>query len=233
MNVNGFVAFWFGVLSFFAPCVLPLVPSFLIYISGCSIQTCSDLSDKKVRRKVLLHAIAFIVGFSVVFISLGVSSSYLGNVFSQYQKWIMRVGGLLLIIMGFNMMGVLKIPFLNQEKLVHLNERPAGFFRSFIVGVTFSLGWTPCIGPVLASILLIASAGGSPFAGVRLLALYSLGLAVPFFVAALLVSRLMGFMQRFGRIVRYISPVLGGLLIVIGILLLSGYWRVINSMLET
>ena len=113
-------------------------------------------------------------------------------------------------------------------------EREArGFFRSFIVGVTFSLGWTPCIGPVLASILLIASAGGSAFAGVRLLALYSLGLAVPFFVAALLVSRLMGLMQRFGRVVRYISPVLGGLLIAIGILLLSGYWRVINSMLET
>ena len=231
MNVNGFVAFAGGILSFFAPCVLPLVPSFLIYISGCSISSYDDLSDRKTKRKVLLHAIAFIVGFSVVFISLGVSSSYLGNVFSRYETWIMRIGGLLLVIMGVNMLGWVRIPFLNQEKMVHLNEKPVGLFGSFVVGVTFSLGWTPCIGPVLASILLIASAGGSAFAGVRLLALYSLGLAIPFFIAALLVTRLMGFMRRYGHIVKHTSVVLGGLLIVIGLLLLTGYWRVINAML--
>jgi cytochrome c-type biogenesis protein len=231
MNVNGFVALLSGVLSFFAPCVLPLVPSFLIYISGCSIGSYSDLSDRKICNRVRLHAIAFIFGFSLVFVSLGLSSSFLGNVFSRYETWIMRVGGLMLVVMGINMLGLLKIPFLNQEKMVHLKERPMGLLGSVVVGVTFSLGWTPCIGPVLASILLIASAGGSPFAGVRLLGLYSLGLAIPFFVAAMLVSRLMGLMRRYGHIVKYSSVVLGGLLIVIGGLLLSGYWRVLNSML--
>ena len=218
-------------MSFFAPCVLPLVPSFLIYISGCSISSYSDLSDKKIVNRVRLHALAFIVGFSVVFVSLGLSSSFLGNVFSRYETWIMRVGGLMLIVMGINMVGLVKIPFLNQEKMVHLNEKPVGLLGSFVVGVTFSLGWTPCIGPVLASILLIASAGGSAFAGVRLLALYSLGLAIPFFCAAMLVTRLMGLMRRYGHIVKHSSMVLGGLLIVIGILLLTGYWRLLNSML--
>ena len=231
MNVNGLVAFIGGVLSFFAPCVLPLVPSFLIYISGCSISSCSDLSDAKVRRRVLLHAITFIVGFSFVFVSLGFSSSFLGNLFSQYEKWIMRIGGLLLIGMGLNMLNLLKIGFLNREKMVHMHGKPAGFFGSFLVGITFSLGWTPCIGPVLASILLIASAGGSVFTGARLLSIYSLGLAIPFFVAALMVSRLMGFLQRYGHFVRYTSFALGGLLIALGVLLVSGYWTFLNGLL--
>jgi cytochrome c-type biogenesis protein len=229
MDVNVFTAFGFGLLSFFTPCVWPLVPSFLIYISGCSITSHAQLSERKVRRKVLLHAVSFIVGFSVVFITMGVSSSFLGNVFFNYQKWIMRVGGLLLVVMGLHMLGWVKIPLLNQEKLVHLEEKPVGLIRSFVVGVTFSLGWTPCIGPVLASILLIASAGGSPLAGVHLLSLYSLGLAIPFFVAALLLSQLLPLMKRYGHIVRYTSYILGGLLIAIGILLMAGFWRLMNA----
>lgn len=231
MDVNVFTAFSFGLLSFFSPCVLPLAPSFLIYISGCSVTSHSQLSDKKVKRKVLVHAIGFIVGFSVVFISMGLSSSFLGNLLFDYQKWIMRVGGLLLVIMGLNMLGWVKVPFLNQEKLVRLDDKPVGLLRSFVVGVTFSLGWTPCIGPVLASILLIASAGGSALAGVHLLAIYSLGLAIPFFAAALLLSRLLPLMKRWGHIVRHTSYILGGLLIIIGLFLLSGYWSMINTLL--
>ena len=138
MYVNGLVAFAFGFLSFFAPCVLPLVPSFLIYISGCSIASSSDLADSRVKKRVLLHALTFIIGFSFVFISLGFSSSFLGNLFSQYAKWIMRIGGILLIAMGLNMLNLLKIGFLNQEKMVHMHGKPVGFFGSFLVGVTFS-----------------------------------------------------------------------------------------------
>lgn len=232
VNVNGFVAFVGGVLSFFAPCVLPLVPSFLIYISGTSISQASDLSNRAHRKKILLHSISFIVGFSFVFISLGLSSSILGNVFSLYEKWIMRIGGLVLIIMGLSMLNIIKISFLNQEKMIHLNEKPAGYIGSFVVGLTFSLGWTPCIGPVLASILLIASTGDSVFSGVYLLGLYSLGLAIPFFVAALLVSRLMGFMQRWGYIVKYTSKILAGLLVFLGLFLVSGYWKIITGLLS-
>jgi cytochrome c-type biogenesis protein len=232
MNVNGWLAFVEGLLSFFAPCILPLVPSFLIYISGATINQASDLSNSVHRKKIILHSISFIIGFSFAFISLGLSSSVLGSVFSLYDKWIMRIGGAILVVMGLSMLNVVRIPLLNQEKIVHLNNKPAGFFGSFVVGLTFSLGWTPCLGPVLASILLIASASKSPLTGVYLLSLYSLGLAIPFFVAALLVSRLMGFMQRWGHLVRYTSMVLGGLLVVLGIFLLSGYWKLVTGFLS-
>ncbi len=230
MNINGAVAFLAGLLSFFSPCVLPLVPSFLIYISGATIDHYSDLSQKKYRKTILLHSVAFIVGFSFVFISLGLSSSFLGGVFSRYQDWIMRLGGILLIVMGLNMANLLKIPFLNREKIVHTQQKHVGLLGSFVVGVTFSLGWTPCIGPVLASILLISATGNSLLTGLHLLGLYSLGLAIPFFAAALLVSRLMDFMQRFGYIVRYTSIVLGILLVVLGLLLITGYWVEIGKL---
>lgn len=232
MEVNGFIAFIEGLLSFFAPCILPLVPSFLIYISGASINQAGDLADKTHRNKIIIHSLFFIAGFSFMFISLGFSSSILGDIFSRYEKWIMRIGGVVLILMGLSMLNVIKISFLSREKMVHLNHKPAGYFGSFVVGLTFSLGWTPCIGPVLASILLIACTSGSKFSGAMLLGLYSLGLAIPFFAAALLASHLMRFMQRWGYIVNYASKVLSLLLILLGFFLLSGYWKTITAALS-
>ena len=192
----------------------------------------NDTSTKKYRNRILLHSISFILGFSLVFIVLGLSSSlFLGNLLAAYQKWIMRIGGVLLIIMGLNMLNLLKIPFLNQEKMIHLKEKPVGLAGSFVVGIAFSLGWTPCIGPVLSSILLIAATSKAISTGVYLLGLYSLGLAIPFFIAALLVARLMDFMQRFGHIVRYTTFVIGILLIGVGVLLVTGYYTVISARL--
>ena len=231
MDVTAYVAFTAGVLSFFSPCVLPLVPSYLIFISGASIENYSELSAKKHRRTLILHALSFIVGFSVVFVSLGLSSSLIGAVFSTYERWIVRVGGIILILFGLNMLNVLRIPFLNQEKLVHLKGKPIGLMGSFVIGVTFSLGWTPCIGPVLASILLIASTASSVAQGGYLLSLYSLGLAIPFFIAALLVGRLLNLMQKYGWIMKYSSYVIGGLLVLIGLLLATGYYTRISSWL--
>jgi cytochrome c-type biogenesis protein len=231
MDVTGILAFSAGLLSFFSPCVLPLVPSYMIYISGAAVDNYSDLSHPTTRRAVLLHCITFILGFSLVFVALGLSSSFLGALFSTYQTWIMRVGGILLILMGLNSLGVLKIPFLNQEKAVHLKTKPLGFLGSFLIGVTFSLGWTPCIGPVLASILLVASTS-TAFTGVYLLSLYSLGLAIPFFIAGLLVNRLMGFLKRYGHVLQHTAKVIGVLLIVVGLLLLTGYWATISAKLS-
>jgi cytochrome c-type biogenesis protein len=231
VDVNWYAAFSAGFISFFAPCILPLVPSFLIYISGATIKDYSDFEDKSLRRRVLLHSVFFIAGFSLVFITLGLSSSFLGSLFAVYQKWIMAVGGLVLIVMGLNMLGLLKIPFLNREKTVHVKGKAGGFLGSVLVGVTFSLGWTPCIGPVLASILIISATGKSVWSGFYLLGLYSLGLAIPFFLAALFVGRLMHFMQRFGHVVRYASLVLGGLLIVLGLLLVTGIFTAVTSLL--
>ncbi len=230
MDVNGLIAFIAGVGSFFSPCVLPLLPSFLIYICGVTVHDYSDLEDKKCKRRVIFHSISFIIGFSFVFIAFGLSSSFLGALFASYQKWIMIIGGIVLVLMGFNMLGLLKIPLLNREKMVHLTEKPTNLAGSFVVGVTFSLGWTPCIGPVLASILLIAATGKSVVGGMYLLGLYSLGLAIPFFVAALLVARLMKLMKRFGHVVRYTSFALGGLLVVLGALLATGYFTAITKL---
>jgi len=231
MDVTAFLAFGAGVLSFFSPCVLPLVPSYLIIISGASIDSYAELSSGTHRKTLLLHAISFIIGFSLVFISLGVSSSLLGNLFSTYERWIVRIGGLLLVLFGLNMLNVLKIPFLNQEKICHLRARPMGLLGSFLIGVTFSLGWTPCIGPVLASILLIASTTSTLTEGMYLLGLYSLGLAIPFFAAALLVGRILHLMQKYGWVLKYSSYVIGGLLILIGGLLLTGYYTRLSQAL--
>jgi cytochrome c-type biogenesis protein len=232
MNVDGLLAFGAGILSFFSPCVLPLVPSFLIYISGTTVNDYSELSSGQHRKNIVYHSIAFIFGFSLVFIALGLSSSlFLGNILSAYQSWIMTIGGVLLIVMGLNMLNIIKIPFLNQEKMIHLKQKRVGLIGSFVVGVAFSLGWTPCIGPVLSSILLIAATSKSVTSGIYLLGLYSLGLAIPFFIAALLVARLMDFMQRWGHIVKYTSRVLGVLLIIVGLLLLSGYYSMLNAWL--
>lgn len=232
MDVNGFIAFFAGVISFFSPCVLPLVPSYLIYLSGATISSYGELAQARHRRAVLIHSCSFILGFSVVFIALGISSSFLGGLLIQYQKWILRVGGLMLVIMGLNSLNVLKIPFLNREKMVHLTERPIGLLGSFAIGVTFSLGWTPCIGPVLSTILIIASTTNAIGKGVWLLALYSLGLAIPFFVAALLVDRLMYFLQKHGYVMKYSSMIIGVMLIVIGLLLMTEYFTELTGLLS-
>lgn len=229
--MNAFLAFSAGVLSFFSPCVLPLVPSYLIVISGASISSYDELSSRQHRKRLLMHAVSFIVGFSFVFIFLGVSSSLIGSVFATYERWIIRIGGVLLILFGLNMLNVLKIPFLNQEKMYHMRAKPIGLLGSFLIGITFSLGWTPCIGPVLASILLIASTTSTVQQGMYLLGLYSLGLAIPFFIAALLVGRILHLMQKYGWIMKYSTYVIGGLLIAVGVLLLSGYFARLSEAL--
>ena len=231
MDVTAYVAFAAGALSFFSPCVLPLVPSYLIFISGASIDNYSDLSAKKHRKALILHALSFIAGFSVVFVSLGLSSSLIGSLFATNERWIVRIGGIILILFGLNMLNILRIPFLNQEKLLQLKGKPIGLMGSFVIGVTFSLGWTPCIGPVLASILLIASTSSSVAQGGYLLSLYSLGLAIPFFIAALLVGRLLYLMQKYGWIMKYSSYVIGGLLVLIGFLLATGYYTQLSAWL--
>lgn len=231
MDVNGFIAFFAGVVSFFSPCVLPLVPSYLIFLSGATISNFGDLAQAKHKKAVLIHSCSFIVGFSLVFIALGISSSFLGGLLMEYQKWILRIGGLLLVIMGLNSLNILKIPLLNREKMIHLSDRPIGLLGSFAIGITFSLGWTPCIGPILSSILIIASTTNAIAKGVWLLSLYSLGLAVPFFVAALLVDRLMSFLQKHGYVMKYSSIVIGLMLVVIGILLMTEYFSELTGLL--
>jgi cytochrome c-type biogenesis protein len=224
------VAFVSGLLSFFSPCVLPLVPSYLIFISGISFDDFTRQgAGEKYRKTVLIHSIAFILGFSFVFICLGLSSSFIGNFFSAYQTYIVRIGGLFLIVMGLFYLNVIKASFLNQEKVIHLREKPLGFMGSFVVGITFSLGWTPCVGPALSSILIIASTTDSILQGVYLLSLYSLGLALPFIASALVFDRLFALLKRSGSVVKYAMRVMGTLLIIIGLLLFTNYYGLLSS----
>ncbi len=224
MDVNFIIAFSSGILSFFAPCVLPLIPSYLIFISGVSIDHFKKAKASNQRKAMLVHVLAFISGFSFVFVALGVSSSIIGHFLSTYQTYLMRIGGILLIIMGLFSLNLIRIPMLDQEKVIHLKEKPIGIFGSFVVGVTFSLGWTPCIGPALSSILIIASTTESAWRGAYLLSVYSLGLAIPFIISAVLFDRLLGFLKRCGYVVKYAVKIMGVLLIVIGLLLLTSYF---------
>jgi cytochrome c-type biogenesis protein len=231
MDFSGLVAFASGLLSFFSPCVLPLVPSYLIFISGITYDNYMEPDSRKYRKTVLTHSMAFIFGFSFVFISFGLSSSLLGSFFSSYQAYILRIGGAVLVVMGLFYLNVIKLPFLNQEKIIHLNKKPLGFAGSFVVGITFSLGWTPCVGPALSSILIIASTTENIFQGIYLLGLYSLGLAIPFIIAALLFDRLFAFLKRFGYVVKYAIKIMGILLVIIGLLLFTNYYSVLSQRL--
>ena len=226
-DFTSMVAFISGLLSFFSPCILPLVPSYLIFISGITFDDYTELQSKKYRKIVLIHSLAFILGFSFVFVALGVSSSALGRLLSNYQVYVMRIGGFILIILGLYYLDVIKIPFLNREKVFHLREKPFGLFGSFIIGITFSLGWTPCVGPALSSILIIASTTESIWEGIHLLGLYSLGLAIPFVISALLFDQLFGLLKKYSSIVKYSMRILGVLFIVIGILFFSSYWGLV------
>jgi cytochrome c-type biogenesis protein len=231
MDLSGLIAFGSGILSFFSPCVLPLIPSYLIFISGISVDNYNEVLSSKYRKNVLIHSIAFVLGFSFVFMTLGFSSSFIGNILSSYQTYIVKAGGLILIVMGLFYLNIIKIPILNQEKVIQLKEKPIGIFGSFIVGITFSLGWTPCIGPALSSILIIASPAENFFKGVYLLGLYSLGMAIPFLISSLLCNRLLDFLKRYGHLVRYSMKILGILLIIVGLLLITSYFGKLSLVL--
>jgi len=228
IDFTSIVAFSTGMLSFFSPCILPLVPSYLIFISGITFDNYNELEFKKYRKIVLIHSISFIFGFSVVFVSLGISSSLIGKFLSTYQTYITRFGGLILILMGLYYLNIIRIPMLNHEKIIHLKEKPVGLLGSFIIGITFSVGWTPCVGPSLSSILIIASTTQNILEGIYLLSLYSLGLAIPFIISALIFDRLFTLLKRFSHIVRYSMKVMGILLIIIGVLLFSSYYSTLS-----
>jgi cytochrome c-type biogenesis protein len=229
-DVSSLVAFASGLLSFFSPCVLPLVPSYLIFISGISFDKYVEPGAGKYRKLVLMHAITFALGFSLVFVSLGLSSSLIGSFFSAYQNYLIRLRGLILIVMGLFYLNIIKVPFLNQEKAIHLTRKPLGFIGSFVVGITFSLGWTPCVGPALSSVLIMASTEG-PLKGSYLLSLYSLGLAIPFIASALVFDKLFDLLKRYGHVVKYAMRVLGVLLLVVGLLLVTNYYSTLTQRL--
>lgn len=231
MDISGFIAFGAGLLSFFSPCVLPLVPSYLIFISGITFDNYMQLEPKRYRKIVLIHSLFFVLGFSFIFVSLGVSSSLLGRFFWGYQDYFIKMGGILLVFLGLYYLNVIKIPFLNRQMVFQLNKKPAGIFGSFLIGITFSLGWTPCVGPALSSILMLALSSDKIFQGVYLLSLYALGMAIPFILSAFIYDRIFEFIKRYNFVARYTPKILGVLLIFIGILLFTSIFTRLSSIL--
>lgn len=218
-SVGILVAFTAGILSFLSPCVLPLVPSYLSFITGMSLE---DLQEGVDRRATLIHSILFVAGFTAVFTLLGASASFLGQFFRQYEVWVARIGGAVLILLGLHLMGLFKITPLLREKRVHVRDRPAGYVGTFGVGAAFGAGWTPCIGPVLGGILTLAASSDQFWSGVGLLFVYSMGLAVPFLLSALALDRFLQAFKRFRRFLPAIQIGSGVLLVVVGLLLISG-----------
>jgi len=216
--VLGFmVAFIAGLLSFLSPCVLPLVPSYVGFITG---MTLPEVTGR--RRAALAHALLFVAGFSLVFVLLGASATALGRALNYYQVWLQRVGGVLIILFGLLCLGVFKVNLLNQERRVHLERKPVGYLGSLLVGMAFAAGWTPCIGPVLGGILGLAATSSDVTRGMQLLAAYSAGLALPFLVAAVAVESFLDWFQRFRRFLPWVMRVSGVMLIVVGVLLVTG-----------
>lgn len=227
-EVSGLIAFSAGFLSFISPCVLPLFPSYLTYITGISFKELSEPQGRKLRGMTILHSLLFIMGFSSVFILMGASATYLGQILASYQEWIMKAGGILIITLGIHFTGLIQIPFLQMEKRFELRKKPLGFLGSFLVGVVFATGWTPCIGPILSTILIYASTSQKFSTGILLLTLYSMGLGVPFFLSSLAFNSFLFTFERIKRYMRVITLISGIFLILVGILILTDAFRSLN-----
>jgi cytochrome c-type biogenesis protein len=232
-QISLLAAFSAGLLSFVSPCVLPLVPSYISYITGLSVEQLTDASERnKFKSAIILNALLFIGGFSTVFIAFGASASFLGQILITYQDHIRRIGGVMIIIFGLYLLGILNLNFLKVEHRYQFRNRPAGYLGSFLIGIAFAAGWTPCVGPVLGTILLYASTTDSLWSGVVLLACYSLGLALPLFLTALGVDRFLAYFKEVRAYLWGVSTVSGLLLIVVGVMIYANSLTMITSFLE-
>lgn len=229
LTLSVIVAAGAGLLSFLSPCVLPLVPSYLAYIAGVSFGDLRDRPTRAVRLAVLLNALGFIAGFSLVFIAMGASVSLVGEWLITNRRLFQQVGGALVILFGLYLLGILRLPFLMRQVQLPLSHKPGGILGSVVVGVTFASGWTPCVGPVLGSILTLAGATQTLGQGMTLLGAYSVGLALPFLASALAFGQFLRFFARFKRFLPWVDRVAGLILIGVGVLLVLNYMAYLNA----
>ncbi len=228
-------AFLAGIISFLSPCVLPLVPGYISLISGASVETLQE-ADSKLLRSVMLNSLTFILGFSVVFIALGAVATGVGQVTHRYHRELSIIGGLVIFVFGLHLTGLFKINAFYADKRLHGLKGGAGPVGAFLIGFAFAFGWTPCIGPILAAIIFMASSQDTVMKGIILLAVYSFGLAVPFLLTSLGVNKFLAFYGKFRRHLHTVEVISGVLLIVFGLLIatgnftrLSGYLGFLNK----
>ena len=228
-SLGALVAFSAGLFSFLSPCVLPLFPSYLSFITGMSVDRLTREATAGARTRVLLHSLAFIAGFSVVFVSLGASFSAAGQFFLGYRDWIRVAGGVLIVIFGLYIAGVLRIGLFGRTQQLQIQSKPAGFLGSFLVGLTFAIGWTPCVGPILGSILTLASNDKTVGQGIGLLLCYSAGLGLPFLLSSIALGGFLRFFKRYRPFIPTVERAAGILLIAVGILVVTNYYVLLNS----
>src|SRR6476646_274970 len=221
------IAFGAGLASFLSPCVLPLIPSYITFITGLSLDDAS-----RARRTTFVHALLFVAGFSLIFLALGASATLMGRLLVTYRVWITRIGGVLVLAFGLYLLGVFNLGIFARERRIHLTDKPLGYLGTLLVGIAFGAGWTPCIGPILGSILTSAASSADLARGLWLLLAYSLGLAVPFLLSAVAVERFLDFFGRMKRQMNWITRTSGVLMIVVGILMVTNYFTVLASALN-
>ena len=230
-DVTMFAALVAGLVSFLSPCVLPLVPPYLAFLAGNSLERLAeDEAPPRVRRDTVLAALLFVAGFSTVFVALGASASMIGALMRFYSNELAIVAGVAIIVMGLHFLGLTPIGFLYRQARIEV-PKPVGLWGAYVMGLAFALGWTPCIGPILAAILAVAASHATVGRGASLLAVYSLGLGTPFVVAALAVGPFAAFLARFRAHLRHMERVMGGLLVLTGIAFLAGLFTQLNSWL--
>jgi cytochrome c-type biogenesis protein len=223
MNVTYFGALFAGFLSFLSPCVLPLVPPYLAFLGGTTFDQLAgeDETPPHVYRSVVLASVAFVLGFTTVFVMLGATATVAGQLLAENLPLLSKIAGVVIIIFGLHFLGLINLPILNREARFHADAKPAGFLGAYIIGLAFAFGWTPCIGPVLGAILAVAAGEDSVRQGVSLLLVYSLGLGIPFILAALAIKPFMRVMQRYRKHLGVVEKLLGGFLVLTGILFLT------------
>ncbi len=220
-NVPYPAAFLFGLLSFFSPCILPLLPAYFSFITGYSTEELTARSSLAVRRKVVFSTAAFVLGFSTVFIALGTSASLIGSLAHNYRDIIRITGGILILLFGIHTSGLYSFSILNYEGRIHLQKKPLHVLGAFLIGMAFAAGWSPCMGPQLGSILILAGSRETLWQGAALLAVYSTGLAIPFLALSFFINYLLKFLQKARKAVRVVNIAAGILLMAMGILLLT------------
>jgi len=225
-----FFSFLMGFVSFASPCILPLIPSYVSYITGISFdELASRESRKKNMNMTLLHSVAFVAGFSLIFVLLGATASLMGQILTEYLNIIRIVGGVFLVLLGFFVMDVVNIPLLQREAKLHLKTRPAGYLGTLLVGMIFGAGWTPCTGPFLGAVLLEASQAETVGRGMTLLTLYSLGLGIPFILSAIAISAFLTSFRKLKEYFKAIKVTSGAILILMGVLLVTNKITILTS----
>jgi cytochrome c-type biogenesis protein len=221
------LAFSAGLLSFISPCVLPLIPSYLTFVTGVGFD---ELGNS--RRAALIHALLFVLGFTLIFVALGASATVLGRVLIHYRVWITRVGGALIVLFGLYLLGIVRVAAFDRERRVHLANKPMGYLGTVLVGNAFGAGWTPCLGPILGAILTYTAATADLSRGLPLLLAYSLGLALPFLAAAVAVERFLETVSRLRPHLARVSQVSGALLLIVGLLMVFDYFTIMATYLQ-